>query len=157
MKKLVLIRHAEAKPIDGNITDFERSLTSLGKHQAARMAATLLNNGSKPEIIITSPAFRALTTAQIFVTALGLDDVKTNAAIYESIAETLLQIINQLDNRYQVVAMVGHNPGISNILYHLTGKITTMPTASWAELNLGADSWAEICSGSGELIHYQYP
>lgn len=67
MKKLVLIRHAEAEPETGNISDFDRNLTAAGKKDAAKMAAVLLNNTVAPEIMICSPAARALETAHILL------------------------------------------------------------------------------------------
>ncbi len=155
MKKLVLIRHAEAET--EKLSDFERELTVTGKQDAAKMAALLLNKAALPEIIICSPALRALATAQIFTVTLGLEKAETNPNIYEAATGTLLQLINRLDNQNQIVALAGHNPGMSNLLYELTGKITTMPTCAWAEVELHADNWAEVGSGCGKLIQYQYP
>lgn len=157
MKKLVLIRHAEAEPETGSISDFDRNLTNAGKKDAAKMAAILLNNTPVPEIMISSPAARALETAHIFAATFGLDNVKTEPKIYEASAETLLQIINLFDDRYNIVHLVGHNPGISNLLYKLTVEITTMPTSSWVEIELKADSWVQISADSGILLQYQFP
>ncbi len=157
MKKLVLIRHAEAEPETSSINDFDRKLTSAGKKDAAKMAAMLLNNTPVLEIIISSPAARALETAHIFAATFGFDDVKTEPKIYEASAETLLCIINLFEDKYDVVHLVGHNPGVSNLLYKLTTEITTMPTSAWVEVALEADSWAEISADSGILLQYQFP
>lgn len=156
MKKLILIRHAEAGHQSKTLTDFGRTLTPSGKQDAAKMAI-LLNRASVPQVIISSPALRALTTAQIFTATLGLDDAGIKADIYEATADTLLRIVNHLDDRYQVIALVGHNPGVSNFLHKLSGKITTMPTASFVEIALEVESWAEVSGDLGTLIRYQYP
>lgn len=157
MKKLVLIRHAEAEPENGSISDFDRNLTNAGKKDAAKMAAILLNNTPVPEIIISSPSTRASETAHIFAATFGLDDVKTEPKIYEARAETLLQIINLFDDKYDIVHLVGHNPGVSNLLYMLTAEITTMTTSAWVEVELKADSWTEISADCGSLLQYQFP
>lgn len=157
MKKLFLIRHAEAEPIAEGLTDFDRPLTPSGKQDAAQMAALLLSKGTVPQFIITSPALRALTTAHIFRVTLGLKDAQANPDIYEANADILLEIVNQLDNQCQIVALVGHNPGVSNLLYYLTDKITTMPTCGWAELELEAETWAEVSGNTGKILQYQYP
>lgn len=157
MKKIVLIRHAEAEPETENIPDFERKLTVVGKQNAAKMAAYLLNQATLPEAVICSPAIRALTTAQIFTVTLGLEEAKTNLNIYEADTDTLLKIINRSDNQNQIIALVGHNPGVSNLLYELTGKITTMPTCAWAAIALHANNWAEVDRNCGKIIQYQYP
>lgn len=155
MKKLVLIRHAEAEPETNS--DFDRKLTDAGKQDAAKMAAILFNNTAAPEIIISSTAARALETAHIFAATFGLDEVKMELKIYEATAETLLQIINLLDDNYDVVHLVGHNPGVSNLLHKLTAEITTMPTSSWVEVEVEANNWAEISADSGIILQYQFP
>ncbi len=157
MKKLILIRHAEAEPETSITTDFDRPLTDSGKKEAAKTAAFLLNKCSAPETIVSSPALRALATAEIFAATFGMDEVKSNQKIYEADVNSLLQIITQTDNQYAVAALVGHNPGISNLLYSLTDKITTIPTAAWAEVELEAESWDEVSTAIGKLLQYQYP
>lgn len=157
MKKLVLIRHAEAEPYTGTQIDFDRPLTNSGKQEAAQMAAYLLTKASVPGIIVSSPALRALTTAHIFSATLGLDDGKTDPEIYEANTNTLLRIVNLFDDGFEVAGLVGHNPGVSNLLYFLTGKITTMPTGCWAEIELEAETWAEVSGNSGKLVQYQHP
>lgn len=157
MKKLVLIRHSEAEPETNSNSDFDRKLTDAGKQDAAKMTAILLNNTAAPEIIISSTAARALETAHIFAATFGLDEVKMELKIYEATAETLLQVINLLDDNYEVAYLVGHNPGVSNLLYKLTAEITTMPTSSWVEVEVGANNWAEISADSGIILQYQFP
>lgn len=156
MKKIVLIRHAEAVPETKNLSDFNRKLTASGKQDAAKMAAYLLNQATLPEAIICSPAIRALTTAQIFTVTLGLGEAATNLKIYEADVDTLVEIINHLDNQNEIIALVGHNPGVSNFLNFLTGKITIMPTCAWAAIDLHVDNWAEVSRDCGDIIQYQY-
>lgn len=157
MKKLVLIRHAEAEQNLKNIADFDRPLTQLGKQDAIQMAAFLRKKGSLPQHVISSPALRALTTAHIFTVTLGLNDAETDAKIYEADANALLQVVDQMDEQHEVIALVGHNPGISNLLYLLTGEVTTMPPCAWAEIVLEADLWPEVSGNTGKLVQYQYP
>jgi len=157
MKKLILIRHGEAEPETNSTSDFDRNLTDRGKKDAAKMAAMLLNRVPAPEIIISSPAFRAINTAHIFAATFGFDDVNPDAAIYEASAETLLKIVNQLSDDQMVACLVGHNPGVSNLLYTLTGEITTMPTSAWVEVELNAENWAEASADTGKLLQYQHP
>ncbi len=157
MKTLVLIRHSEAEESSEDLSDFKRTLTNSGKKDAAKTAAVLLKQKILPQVIVSSPALRALATAHIFTEALSLGDVETDSEIYEANVNTLLRVISQLDNQFDTIALVGHNPGISNLLYFMTGKITTMTTSSWAGIELEIDTWAEISSDNGKLIHYQYP
>ncbi len=157
MKKLILIRHGAAEPETSNKSDFDRNLTDNGKKDAAKMAALLLNKVSRPEIFVCSPAFRAQNTAQIFAATFGFDNVYPDAAIYEASAQTLMQIVHLLSNNQAVACLVGHNPGISNLLYILTGEIITIPTSAWVEVELDVENWAEASTESGKLLQYQYP
>lgn len=156
MKKLILIRHGEAEQQTEIIKDFDRDLTDAGKQNAAKSAAMLLNTIAAPDIIITSPAVRALNTAQIFAATFGFDRVQTNPEIYEAKAETLLKMVNKLNHEHEIVCLVGHNPGVSNLLYYLTGEVTTMPTSAWVEIELDTESWAEASIKTGNLLQYQY-
>ncbi len=157
MKKLILIRHGEAIPKTTPIEDFDRDLTDTGKQQSAQMAARLLNSIPTPNMFVSSPAIRALNTAHIFAATFGFDEPVINPKIYEADAETLLKIVNQLNNDFEQVCLTGHNPGISNLLYYLTGKITTMATSAWAEIELNAENWAKVSIGTGTLLQYQQP
>ncbi|RYY22738.1 MAG: hypothetical protein EOP41_06940, partial [Sphingobacteriaceae bacterium] len=120
MKKLILIRHGEAEPETSRTDDFNRNLTVSGKQDAAKMAALLLNKSDFPNHMISSTAVRALNTAHIFAATFGFDDVTTEVQIYEASAETLLKIICQLSDAHETVCLIGHNPGVSNLLYLLT-------------------------------------
>lgn len=157
MKKLVLIRHASAKEGSEDLSDFERPLTNSGEKDAAKLVEALLKTNVIPQVIVSSPALRALSTAHIFAEALGLENAEINTEIYEANTGTLLQAIGQLGNQFNIVGLVGHNPGVSNLLYFLTEKTTTMPTAAWVEIELEIDTWDEINSCDGKLIQYQHP
>ena len=157
MKNLVLIRHGEAAPETNKTDDFERNLTEIGKQDSAKMAAVLLNSVPAPEIFVTSPAFRAIRTAEIFAATFGFDDVNPDPNIYEASAETLLKTVTQLSNDQDIACLIGHNPGISNLLYELTGEIITMATSSWVEIELNVDQWAEASADTGKLLRYRFP
>lgn len=157
MKKLILIRHGAAEPENNTISDYDRTLTDIGKSESAKMAAILLTKLPAPQIIITSPAFRALDTAKVFMATFGYNDVFQDPAIYNATADTLLNIVCQLSNDQEIACLVGHNPGISNLVHLLTGKIMTMTTSSWVEIELNVESWAEATADSGMLLNYQYP
>ncbi len=157
MKKLILIRHAAAEEYLEETVDFDRNLTVPGKKEAAKMAAFLLSKGSNPQVIISSPALRAITTANVFTASLSLDNPKVQPSIYEADVNALLQVIYQINAQIEVAALVGHNPGVSNLLYFLTGEIITMATSSWVEIALEAATWTEVSSNTGKLMHYRFP
>ncbi|MBD1394921.1 SixA phosphatase family protein [Mucilaginibacter glaciei] len=156
MKTLLLVRHANAlhESVKG---DFYRHLSAKGLDEAKQMAVTVKETGHVPQLIISSEAARALTTATIFADTFGLDKPKTNAAIYEGNEQKLLRIINKFPDGFDNIALVGHNPDISNLLLLLTGQMRDVPTCTVASISFEFDEWETISANTGDLDWYSTP
>ncbi|MEO6498771.1 MAG: histidine phosphatase family protein [Mucilaginibacter sp.] len=156
MKKLLLIRHSKATHESG-FDDFERPLTHSGMQDAALMAERLKARSVIPELLVSSPALRTLSTANIFSQHFPIPKAQTVKAIYDASETTLLQVINEFPDDANFIGLVGHNPGISQILYYLTGSVHDMDTSGVALIEFKADSWAEVSGDTGKLISYDSP
>jgi phosphohistidine phosphatase len=156
MKKLLLIRHAKAEKDTGG-KDVDRPLKYPGIQDARFMADLIKEKGIAPQFIVTSPAMRTKTTAEIFADAFNLPDPTSEKSIYEASQQTLLKVINRLPDHYQFVALVGHNPGIADILYYLTGESREVHTSTTALIEFDMDSWAVISGNTGKLTYYSSP
>ncbi len=156
MKKLLLIRHSKAEKETG-AKDFDRPLKYIGMQYAAFMADRLRDKSIIPQIIITSPALRTKTTAEIFSDHLGLPQADANMAIYEASVKSLLKIINEFPDEYDFIALVGHNPGIAQILYYLTGESREVHTSTTALIEFEIDSWGIASEDTGKLVYYSSP
>jgi phosphohistidine phosphatase len=156
MKKIILIRHAKATHESG-YADFDRPLKQSGMQDALLMADVLKDRSVVPEIIITSPALRTLTTAQIFTEHLQLPPSQTDIKIYEASEHTLVNVVNNLPNEYGYIGLVGHNPGISQLLYYLTGQVRDVPTCAVALISFDNDDWRSISNEDGHLSFYDSP
>ena len=156
MKKLLLIRHAKAVHVNG-MNDFERPLKPSGIEDATMMAQRLHTHGIIPQLIISSPALRTITTANIFSEHLAVHAVETNEHIYEASEGALLQVIDKFPGERDFIALVGHNPGISEILYYLTGESKDMATCAVAVIEFDLDKWSEVSLNNGNLLHYDKP
>jgi phosphohistidine phosphatase len=156
MKNLLLIRHAKATHESGYV-DFDRPLKQSGMQDALFMANVLKRQASIPEIIVTSPALRTLTTAQIFAEHLHLPPADTDKRIYEANELTLVNVINNLPNEYNFIGLVGHNPGISQLLHYFTGQIRDVPTCAIALISFDNDDWRSISTEDGHLTFYDSP
>ncbi|WP_259067423.1 SixA phosphatase family protein [Mucilaginibacter sp. X4EP1] len=156
MKKLLLIRHAKAeKETVGK--DIDRPLKYIGMQDAAFMADRIKTEKIVPQLIITSPALRTKTTAEIFADHFKLPSPTPNKAIYEASRQTWLKLINQLPAEYDFIAIVGHNPGVNQILYYLTGDAREVHTSTVALIDFDTDDWAAISGDTGKLIYYSSP
>jgi phosphohistidine phosphatase len=156
MKTLLLVRHANAlhKSTEG---DFERQLSPTGLKEALLMANKVKEAGHVPQIIISSEAARAKATAIIFADTLGLPAPQTQMAIYDGNEKKLLNIINKFPDETDNIALVGHNPDISNLLFLLTGKHVDVPTCTVALLSFEFDEWEAISRNTGDLDWYASP
>jgi phosphohistidine phosphatase len=88
---------------------------------------------------------------------MGLPKALTDKAIYDASENTLLKVIDELPNDKDFIALVGHNPGISQILYYLSGAIKDVPPCSVALIEFDLDTWAEIFEQTGKLTFYSTP
>jgi phosphohistidine phosphatase len=156
MKKLLLIRHAKAEK-DTSVKDINRPLKYIGIQDAGFMADRIKEKSIIPQIIITSPALRTKTTAEIFADHLLLPAPETKKAIYEASQQTWLKVINQLPDQYDFIAIVGHNPGVSQILYYLTGEAREVHTSTVALIDFETDDWASVSGETGKLAYYSSP
>jgi phosphohistidine phosphatase len=156
MKKLLLIRHAKAEKIT-SVKDIDRPLKYIGIQDARFMADRLKEKSVIPQFIVTSPALRTKTTAEIFADFLKLPNPELNKAIYDASQQALLDVINHLPAEYDFIALVGHNPGISQILYYLTGESREVHTSTVALIEFEVDDWKEVSGDSGSLTYYSSP
>jgi phosphohistidine phosphatase len=156
MKKLLLIRHAKATHETGYI-DFERPLQERGLQDAAIMAGRLKERNLIPQLLVASPALRTLSTANVFSQHLTVTQLQTNKDIYEATTLALTKVINSLPDEYDFIALVGHNPGMSDLLYYLTRQLQDVPTCAMMLIEFDVDNWMEIIEDAGKLVYYDYP
>ena len=146
MKTLFLVRHAKSSRDDPSLADRERPLNDRGLHDAPMMGQRLSRSGMKHDRIVSSPALRALTTAQLIADAIGFprQDIAIDDSIYESSPERLLAVIRGLDDKLDCVMVVGHNPEFAELAHRLAPEITEMPTCAVAEFRFDARAWADV-------------
>ena len=159
-KILYLLRHAKPSWSDHSISDFERPLNKRGIQQAPQIAAILASKEARPQVIISSPAERAFNTAKIMAVAISSDKSKigSDKRIYEANIQTLMYLIQELDDDLQTVMIVGHNPGFSHLVNTLSRtKVAPLPTCSLIQLRLDISHWNELEAECGELISADAP
>jgi len=156
MKKLLLIRHAKATHETG-YKDFERPLTPTGLQDAAIMAGRLQEHALIPQAIVSSPALRTISTAHVFTQHLAVSDAEEIERIYDASVSSLFNVVNELNDASDFTALVGHNPGISELLQYLTDQIEEMATCAVALIEFNVSSWNSIAAGTGKLAYFDYP
>ena len=160
MKTIYLIRHAKSDWNNTNLTDYNRNLNKRGQNDAPFMGKKLAELNPSIDLIIASPAQRVLETVKLLTKEIdyNYDEIVFNKSIYNSSYLNLNEIINNLDNNINSVALIGHNPGLTNFSNYLTNNyIDNIVTCGIVKIELEIDNWLEIVEGIGTKIFYIYP
>jgi phosphohistidine phosphatase len=159
MKTLYLLRHAKSSWDDPAIADFDRPLNNRGKNDAPAMGKEMLKRKWIPDIILTSSAKRAASTAKRIADEIKYDrkDIEQIDSIYESHYSAYVSEINNVKDKFDSILIVGHNPGISRLTYYLTGESVEFPTCALAKIEFDADSWEKISFDTGFLREFITP
>lgn len=149
-RELLLLRHGKSdwsKPM----SDYKRPIKKRGYREAARVGAWLKEHDLVPDLVISSPAQRARETAETVSEAMGYDseNIFWNESVYMADVSELLDAIATTPDECSRLMVVGHNPGLEDLLFYLTedvdvpddGKV--MPTATVAVLETEKD-WADL-------------
>lgn len=154
MKTLFLVRHAKSSWDDPALADKDRPLNERGKRDAPKVGERLAKAGAKPDLILSSPAKRALTTAEIIARKLGYKrkNIVVDDRLYAVESEVLLDVIRQLDDGAECVMLFGHNPELTELAHRLSGKICHMPTCAVAELTFDVKLWKRIGEVSPSMV-----
>jgi phosphohistidine phosphatase len=160
MKTLYLVRHAKSSWKDPNQTDFQRPLNKRGLYDAPLMAKRMGDKGIRVELLVSSPANRALTTAQHMAEGIAypLDKIRTEPRLYEESFHLYLNVIKELEDTCNSVMIVAHNPTLTSFINYLTDYgLDNLPTCSVFGAELQLESWAKVHHGVGRCLLYEYP
>lgn len=160
MKTLYLMRHAKSSWDDLNLSDHDRPLNKRGNRDANSMGELLRARGLKPDLVMSSTANRARTTAGIIIPALGIsaEKITLEKAIYEASVTTLKALIRNISDEHQSAMLFGHNPGFTWTATELSGNyFENVPTCGMVSIEFSVESWQNVSSESGKLLGYDYP
>ncbi|HKX43412.1 MAG TPA: histidine phosphatase family protein [Burkholderiaceae bacterium] len=146
MKTLFLVRHAKSDKNDPTLPDRDRPLADRGQKEAPKMGKRLARRDVKPDGLVSSPALRALTTAQLIADEIGFkrQDIAVDERLYESSVDGLLAVIRGIDDRLARVMLFGHNPEFTELAHRLASDITEMPTCAVAEFEFDTTTWSDV-------------
>ncbi len=154
MKTLLILRHAKSSWKNTYLADHDRPLNKRGKQDAPRMGKLIRDEDLMPDVIISSTANRAISTAEEVALASDFEgEIKYTRDFYHAWVDTFIDIIQNLPDEYERVMIVGHNPGLEELVGALTGQGERMPTAALAHIQLPIDQWQDLDEETeGELL-----
>lgn len=159
MKTLLILRHAKSSWNDARLSDHERPLNSRGKQDAPRMGRLLRDEDLTPQAIISSSAKRALATAKLVAENCDYEgDILVTRNLYHGAPEDYVAMLQEVGGEKESILVVGHNPGIEELVDELTGEDPVMSTAALAQVSLPIGSWRELSlEATGSLENFWRP
>ncbi|MDE2597273.1 MAG: histidine phosphatase family protein [Sphingomonadales bacterium] len=168
MKILGLFRHAKSDWQDARARDFDRPLNKRGRKGALVMGRHIRDYGQKWDRIVASPAARSAETIEIASKDSGHSyPINWDRRIYLASSATLLDLLREHDDADETILMVGHNPGLEDLIFDLVPDDGSsplrdvveakFPTAAFAVLQIPVDRWQDVTEGSASLVHLTRP
>lgn len=167
MKRLIILRHAKSSWDDSSLSDFDRPLNERGIKAARRMGVEVKNRSMGFDQVLASPAVRVRETLDRVAEGSGdRFDVEFDERIYMASADALLDIVRGILDDSKAPLLVGHNPGLEQMLARLTSDdvrglrdkvLGKYPTGALAVVELPAEHWREVEEGSGEIVELILP
>jgi phosphohistidine phosphatase len=165
MKTLFLLRHAKAEDVGDGLPDFDRALNDRGRKEARAVGILIRKQNVRLDLVLSSPAVRARETTELVLGSAELVlEVHYDQRIYEAGPQRLLEVISQLEDEMSAVLLVGHNPGLGELLSLLTNRIEHMATGTLAKIDLkaagqgpdanrprGMREWSKVLEQKGTL------
>jgi phosphohistidine phosphatase len=160
MKTVYLDRHAKSSWDNHDLRDIERPLNERGLRDAPFMAKMLKAKGLKPDVLLSSPALRALSTATFFKAELGIEgeDLLIRDEIYEAMSSTIVSLIQRLPADCDTVMLFGHNPTFTNVANLFSEKyIVNIPTCGIVKIESSADRWPDFNEKTARVLQQFFP
>ena len=168
MKRLAILRHAKSSWDDAGLADFDRPLNDRGWKAARRVGRELKQRGVRFDLCVASGAARVRETLDGLVEGYGEPDfeIRFEPRIYEASLATLLDIVRGLPESSNAPLLVGHNPGLQQLVLELADDDTKglrdcasskFPTAAFALIDLKSDRWADVRSADCKVAELIYP
>jgi phosphohistidine phosphatase len=164
VKRLSLLRHAKSAWDDPTLRDRDRPLAPRGLKAAKRMGKWAAKHDVRPELVVCSSALRARQTLERMLPRLGEPEVWVEVTLYAASAETLLARVRALPAEVEEAMLVGHNPGVTDLVLLLAepGRLReraaeNVPTGALAILELDVERWRDVSPGHATLTRFVVP
>lgn len=160
MRTLLLVRHAKSSWDNPALSDKERPLNKRGKDDAPKMGKLLKKRDFQPDLIVSSPAKRAYSTAKRIAKELDYNkcSIETDEALYMADTEDFYGAISKVPGNVYSLMLFSHNYGITHFANFISDSgIENIPTCGLVRIDFEMESWKEITETKGKLIYFEYP
>lgn len=160
MKRIILVRHAKSSWQEPALEDIERPLKHRGERDAPVIGQRLKERDIKPDLMISSPATRAIDTARLIAKEIGypVKKIVIDSHLYAHGPDGILNAILTVEDKFDEIMLFGHNPDITTLAARFTAQFNDdMPTCGVVCIDFDVESWAVIGDHPGALVFFDYP
>ena len=159
MKKIILIRHAKSDWNNYLLPDYDRPLAERGLRDATQMAASLKKRGIQIDLICSSTAQRAKQTTLLSAGVLGYSESKIHweKSLYHASASHLLHFIQSQSDQVQTLVLIGHNPGLTELIVRLGVNLDNLPTAGQFAFSVLSKEWKDLSAATCKFEWWDSP
>lgn len=159
MKKLIVIRHAKSSWDKPWQNDHDRPLAERGFRDAPKMAKRLKKRGIEPDLILSSSALRAVQTAKITAQEFSFPEekIKVEKSLFHAAPDIILKSIHMQKDSHATIFIIGHNPGMNELINELGIEIDNLPTSGQLGLKMDVNSWSEFNRKNVQFWFIDYP
>lgn len=155
------MRHADARPAAADVQDQVRHLSPHGLRESRAIAEFVAHRGTLPQTILTSAATRCVETAEMIKEVLGLSfQIRSTPELYLASQQVYLNTIRQLPNQLSLAMIIGHNPGIRDVICALQKSRVALGIFSCASIvciSLAVSSWKMAAPHTGSCLWFTTP
>lgn len=157
MKRLIILRHAKSSWDNADVSDYDRKLNKRGEKSADLMGEFLAAKQGNVDLILSSSAVRAFSTARIVAQMLNynIEEIETTKKLYLAWVNDILKTIYSISDNADSCILVGHNPGLTDLVNHFGVRLDNLPTASVVCFEFEAQSWEDISRENADLKWFQ--
>ena len=158
MKTLIIIRHSKSSWKDHSLSDFDRPLNKRGIKDAKKMSFELSEKIKKVDLLLSSSSKRTTQTSNYFLDSINVRSNIFSENLYHSSSDLIFDYVLKINNKYNKAIIVGHNPGLTNIINKLTNlKLDNLPTSGIVIIVFDVDNWKNINYKSGLVKWIKFP
>jgi phosphohistidine phosphatase len=161
VKTVTFIRHGNANNTVLGFKDFDRTLSNVGIEEATKVAAKIFAMQIPIDIFICSAAKRTMQTCEIFARHYNysFDNILSNEELYNADYKDVLLLLQALPNEVNSIALIGHNPTMSECATILRNDNTMvdMPTAGCISFEYETENWKDLLMSASKVVQFSTP
>ena len=158
MKSLIIVRHCKSSWADLSLSDFDRPLNKRGNIDGELMSNYLREKEKKIDKLILSTSKRTRLTSKYFTEKIHFDSISYLDELYHASYSDIINIISKVENNFNSVMVIGHNPGLTELINQYTiMNIYNLPTTGVVKVEFKGDKWERITENKGSIVYKKFP